>query len=118
MQLIIHIDKKICDSRALSVPSNEGTPEISDEASTSIARKREHGPSEYEVRRKANIEENHCLLASLGLSGGGSSTLDKLSLKGRKKKGGNKRYGFLLVYMVFPTITFLQFSNNRQRQYS
>jgi hypothetical protein len=101
-QLTIHIDKKICDTRALSSLSHEGTPEagISDDATTSIAEKRKHGPSEYEQRRQANIAENHRLLASLGLSGGGSSALDKLS-KGKKKKGGKeKRYGFCFVYII------------------
>ena len=78
-----------------------------------ITAKQQHGPSEYAMRRQANIEENHHLLASLSLSGGGSSTLDKLLLKGRKKKGENKGYGFLLVYMAFTTITFLQFANSR-----
>jgi len=82
----------------LSSLSHEETPDagIPDGASTSIAEKRNNGPSEYEQKRQANIAENHLLLASLGLSGGGSSAfkLDK-STKGKKKKGGReKRYGF------------------------
>jgi hypothetical protein len=101
-QLIIHIDKKICDSRALSSLSHERTPDagISDDATPSIPVKRKHGPSEYEQRRQANISENHRLLASLGLSGGGSSALVKSSAKGKNKKGDkSKRYGFCFAYI-------------------
>lgn len=75
----------------MSTLSHEGTPDIPDDASMSIAEKRQPGPSAYELRRQANIAENHSILASLGLAKGGSSALDKLSLKGK-----NKKYGFLL----------------------
>jgi hypothetical protein len=96
LQLIIHIDKKICESRALSTLSHEGSPDIPNDASTSIAEKRQPGPSEYELRRQANIAENHRILASLGLAKGGSSALGKLSLK-----RNNKKYGFCFIYIVF-----------------
>jgi hypothetical protein len=92
----------------LSSLSHEGTPEISNDATaTSIAEKRQHGPSEYELRRQANIAENNRLLAGLGLSEGGSSALKKLSSKEKKKNGEKKkRYGFCFVYIVSQTNFF------------
>ena len=85
----------------MSSLSHEETPDadISDDATPSLPVKRKHGPSEYEKRRQANIAENNRLLASLGLSGGGSSALDKLS-KGKGKKGDKpKMYGFCFAYI-------------------
>jgi hypothetical protein len=100
-QLIIHIDKKTCESRALSSLSNQGTPSpensINASTSTSKAKERWHGPSDYELRQQANIAENERLLASLGLSKGGSSLIDpdKSSKNVKGKKGGKeKRYAF------------------------
>lgn len=104
----ICIDKKACDSRSLLGLSHEGTPDISNEASTTgstgMATKEQHGPSEYELRRKANIEENQRLLASLGLSGGGSSIIDKQSSKGKKKKGAKGERYFGLFCCAFPSM--------------
>lgn len=77
----------------MSSLSHQGTPETSHDAS--IAEKRQQGPSEYELRREANIAENQKLLASLGLSEGGSSVIDKSSSKVKRKKGDKgKRYAF------------------------
>ena len=104
----ICIDKKACDSRSLLGLSHEGTPDISNEASTTgstrMAAKEQHGPSEYELRRQANIEENQRLLASLGLSGGGSSIIDKQSSRGRRKKGGKGERYFGLFCCSFSSM--------------
>ena len=47
--LTIWIDKKTCDSRALSSLTQEGTPDNLNDAGigTNIAEKQEHGPSDY-----------------------------------------------------------------------
>jgi hypothetical protein len=84
----------------MSSLSNQGTPSPDNfndaSSSTSTAnsepQKRQHGPSEYELRQAANIAENKRLLASLGLDGGTSAILGK-----RKKgeKGKAKGYVFL-----------------------
>ena len=64
----------------MSSLSHQGTPDDSKEASTSSGveekgRQQASGPSEYQRRREANIAENQRILATLGLSGGGSSAL-------------------------------------------
>lgn len=84
--------------------SHQGTPSPGDSNEaviiTSLAEtpKRQKGPSEYQLRREANIAENQTLLASLGL-GGGNALLDKSSTKGKRKKGGKgKRYSFCFFH--------------------
>ena len=83
------IDKKTCDSRALSSISPTVTlhtptqNEHSDPIAVPIATKA--GPSEYSKMRKANIAENKKLLASLGLGEGAIGILGE-SLKKKKKK--------------------------------
>jgi hypothetical protein len=105
-QLIIHIDKKTCESRAMKSLSHQGTPDNSND-SDAIAEARQDGPSEYALQREANIAENQKLLASLGLLEGGSSSidLDKSLKKGKGKKGGKgKRYAFCLFCAAYSTI--------------
>ena len=100
---ISHIDKKTSDSRALSSLSHQGTPspDNSNEASTSLQEKRQPGPSDYELRRQANIAENEQLLASLGLSKGGSSFIGKTK-KGKKGKGEKvERCAFFFFSSVY-----------------
>ena len=89
--------------------SHQGTPipGNSNDASTSTniadsettTQRRQHGPSEYKLRRESNIAENKRLLASLGLSEGGSSAiLGKSSTNEKRKKeekGKVQRYVFL-----------------------
>lgn len=83
------IDKKTCDSRALSSLSPIVTPEAptqieqTDHLKTGTTQKNQ-GPSEYLKRREANIAINKELLASLGL-GKGVGILGE-SLLGNKKK--------------------------------
>jgi hypothetical protein len=87
--LTIWLDKNTCESRALSNLSRKGTPDNSNEATVSrniVAKKQQHGPSDYELKRQANIEENRKLLDELGLSKGGSSAIVGKSST-RKKKG-------------------------------
>jgi len=101
--LTIWIDKKASDSRL----SNEGTPDNSNDTSvgTNIAPKKpKHGPSDYELKKQANIEENRKLLAGLGLSNGGSSAILGNSLTNKKKGEKEERYAFCLFCIVFPTI--------------
>jgi hypothetical protein len=94
----------------LSTLSDQGTLStgIPNDASssTSIAdsetqsRQLDHGPSDYEKRRQANIAENRRLLASLGLEGGSSALL--------KEKG----YAFCLFYLSnCYYLTFLQITS-------
>ena len=86
------IDKKICDSQALSSLSPIVTPEAptqndseqTDHLKTGTTQKNQ-GPSEYLKRHKANIAMNKELLASLGLSKGVGSILGE-SLSGGKKR--------------------------------
>ena len=121
-QLIIHIDKKTCESRALSSDSslsNQGSPSPNNSndacINPSISKKR-HGPSEYELRRQANIAKNKEILDSLGLSMGGSSVIDpdKSSKKVKGKKGGKgKRYAFCLFLSDHDDLKFLQIVNDR-----
>ena len=115
-QLIIHIDKKTCESRAMPSLSHQGTPDNSNDLDA-VAERRQHGLSEYELQREANIAENQKLLASLGLlEGGGSSIdLDKSSKKGKGKKGGKgKRYACCLLCCLFDYgLTFLQITDGR-----
>ena len=116
-QLIIHIDTKTCGLQALPSLSHQGTPtpDNSSDASssTSIAasvvttQRQQHGPSEYELRREANIAENKQLLASLGLSEGGSSAiLGKPSTNEKRKKGEKgKAEGYVfLFYNAHPSM--------------
>jgi hypothetical protein len=66
-----------------------------------MAERRQEGPSEYELRREANIAENRQLLASLGLLEGGSSLLDNPLSKVKRKKGDKeKRYAFCLSLLI------------------
>jgi hypothetical protein len=115
-QLIIHIDKNICEARAMPSLSHEGTPDNSND-SDAIAETRRQGPSEYELRRQANIAENQKPLASLGLSKGGSGAigLDKSSKKVKRKKGEKeKKCAVCLFCGAYPTmITFHQIANGR-----
>ena len=89
------IDKKICDSQALSSLSPEVTPEAltqndseqTDHPSlkTGTTRKNQ-GPSEYLKRHKANIAMNKELLASLGLG-----KLEGVCILGELLSGGKKK---------------------------
>lgn len=83
------IDKKTCDSRALSSlspapsqPENEHDPMGGKDGAT----RKDQGPSEYAKVRTANIEANKVLMSSLGL-GGGVGILGESS----KKKGKNTK---------------------------
>lgn len=109
-QLIVRKDKKTCESRALSSLSHQGTPspDTLNGASiiTSIPERQKLGPSDYELQREANIAENKRLLASLGLSKGGSGFIDKSesSSKVKRKKGEKgKRYAFCLL-VAYPNM--------------
>jgi hypothetical protein len=97
----------------LSSLSHQGTPtpgNSSDATSTAVSetQRRQHGPSEYELRREANIAENKRLLDSLGLSKGGSSAIldgspaNVKRNKGEKEKG--KRYVFCLFCTAYPSM--------------
>ena len=119
-QLIIHIDKKICEERAMPSLSHEGTPDNSndsDDHAIAETRRRQDGPSEYELQRQANIAENQKLLASLGLSKGGSGAigLDKSSKKVKRGKGEKgKKYAVCLFCGAYRTmVTFYQIANGR-----
>ena len=97
LKLIIRIDKKTCESRAMKSLSHQGTPTpgVSNEATIedlgTPAERQQDGGSEYAMRRDANIAENKRLLASLGLSEGGSSAIrDKSVTKKGKGKGKEK----------------------------
>ena len=87
------IDKKTCDSRALSDLSPTPSPIVTSKGLTqnglteTVATREKQGPteSEYSKNRRANIEKNNLLMASLGLDGGGVSILGESSL-GKKKK--------------------------------
>jgi hypothetical protein len=88
------------------------TTGISNDASTSTSiadsetqrRKPEDGRSDYAKRRDANIAQNRQLLASLGLSEGGSGILGMEA----KEKG----YGFCLFCLSnYYYLTFLQITS-------
>jgi hypothetical protein len=93
--------------------SHQGTPSPADGSSTSITtedsviQKRQKGPSDYEMRREAKIAENKRLLASLGLSEGGSNAiLGKSSTNAKRKKGEKgkgKEFVFCLHYSSYPS---------------
>lgn len=88
--------------------SHQGTPENSNDLDAEAVA---NGQSEYELRREANIAENQKLLASLGLSEGGSSALlGKSPMNEKGKKGKGKGYAFCLFclsnyYLIFLQIT-------------
>ena len=97
--------------------SHQGTPtpDNSNDASssTSIAalevmtQRQQHGPFEYELRQEANNSENKQLLASLGLSEGGSSAiLEKSSTNEKRKKGekGKAKGYVFLFYNAHPSM--------------
>ena len=87
------IDKKTCDSRALSDLSPTPSPIVTSKGLTqnglteTVATREKQGPteSEYSKNCRANIEKNNLLMASLGLDGGGVGILGESSL-GKKKK--------------------------------
>jgi hypothetical protein len=86
--------------------SHQGTPDNSNDTDA-IAERQDNGPSEYQLRRQANIEENRKLLSSLGLSA--SHKLLK-KVKGKRREKG-KGYVFCLFCAAYPTnhdSTFLQ----------
>jgi hypothetical protein len=83
--------------------SHEGTPspDVLNEASIDTGRQ-QHGPSDYQLLREANIAKNKQVLASLGLAGGGSSALKKKTRKDKRKKGEEEeKYGFCLFCNAF-----------------
>ena len=89
----------------MSSLSHQGTPDNSNDldpqASTKIGEERQqHGPSQYELRREANIAENQRLLASLGLLGGGSNALRDKSPTNKGKKGQEKGYVLCLLFQL------------------
>jgi hypothetical protein len=98
--------------------SQRGTPApgISNEAGSisedlgTPAQRRQDGGSEYAMRRDASIAENRQLLASLGLSEGGSSAIrDKLlTKKGEKGKGKEKGkgYAFCLICTCYQNMFY------------
>jgi hypothetical protein len=91
------------------MPSLSSHQEAADDASDSdvIVERRQKGPSEYELQREANIAKNQKLLASLGLSMGGSGVLglEKSSKKVKRGKGEKgKRYAFCLFCAAYPTM--------------
>ena len=86
--------------------SHQGTPDNSND-SAAIAERPQHGLSESELQREANISENRKLLSSLGLLEGGSSAKesDKSLKKVKGKKGEKgKRYAFCLFCAAYPTM--------------
>jgi hypothetical protein len=88
--------------------SNDASSSASIADSESETPRRRHGPSEYQLRREANIAENQKLLASLGLSGGGSSAilgnLPTQTKKGEKGKGKGKGYAFFFFCIAYRTM--------------
>jgi hypothetical protein len=81
--------------------SNDASSNTSREDSeTQKTQKRKHGPSEYELRREANIAENQQLLASLGLSEGGNNAILGKSLTKEKRKKGEKGKGEGYVFLL------------------
>jgi len=117
--IIILLDKKTCDSRALSSLSHQGTPNPDESNDDSIRtnigerQERQHGPSEYALRREANIAQNQQLLVSLGLSEGGSSAL--LTNIKRKKGEKGERYDFCLFSNAYPTMIWQIFQITNYR---
>lgn len=97
----------------MSSLSHQGTPDNSnDSEAEAIAEKQHNGPSEYEMRRQANIAENQKLLANLGLSEGGSTILGKSPTNEMRKKGKGKGYAFCLFCLSnYYYLTFLQITS-------
>jgi hypothetical protein len=98
----------------MSSLSHQGTPDNSnDSEAEAIAEKQHNGPSEYEMRRQANIAENQKLLANLGLSeGGGSAILGMSPTNEMGKKGKGKRYALCLFCLSnYYYLTFLQITS-------
>ena len=88
-------------------PHQEAADDLDASGSDVIAERRQKGPSEYELQRAANIAENQKLLASLGLSKGGSGVigLEKSSKKVKRGKGEKeKRYAVCLFYAAYSTM--------------
>lgn len=93
------LDKKACESRALQksspIVSPKSSPIVppqgpSQNGHTETAATREKkgssvGESEYEKKRRTNIEKNEKLLASLGLADDVAKLGKSLSKKGKKK---------------------------------
>jgi hypothetical protein len=88
------LDKKTCDSRALPKSSPIVSPQGPSQdghtvtVATTSREKKGHSveESEYEKKRKANIEENKRLFASLGLADDVAKLGESLTKKKRKKK--------------------------------